>query len=76
MIKTTIHIPKDEMAALEAIAKREARPKAQVIREALSQYVAERGRKLPSWIGMIDEDDGSLTSENTEEWLKANWRPE
>lgn len=76
MIKTTIHIPADEMAALEALAKSEARPKAQLIREALSQYVAERGRKLPDWIGMIEDDDGTLTSDNVDEWLRANWHPE
>ena len=76
MIKTTVYIPEDEMAALDSLAKSESRPKAQLIREALSQYVAERGPKLPSFIGMIDNDDGTLTSRNSREWLKANWHPE
>jgi hypothetical protein len=29
--------------------------------------------KLPAWIGMIKDDDGSLTSENVDEWLRENW---
>ena len=76
MIKTTIYIPEEEMAALDSLAKSESRPKSQLIREALSQYVAERGRNLPSWIGMIDNDDSTLTARNAQKWLKANWRPE
>ena len=76
MAETTIRIPDEKMAALEAIAEREARGKDDVILEALDLYLEQRERKLPDWIGSIDNDDGTLTARNTEEWLKANWRPE
>jgi hypothetical protein len=37
---------------------------------------AEQGEPLPSSIGMIKDDDGTLTSGNVDEWLRANWSPE
>jgi hypothetical protein len=76
MVRTPIDIPEDKIAAFEAIAESESRATDEVIVEALDQYLARRVRRLPDWIGSIDNDDGTLTARNTEEWLKANWRPE
>ena len=42
--------------------KSKHRPKADLIREALDRYIAEEHR-LPRWIGMIKDDDGSLRSD-------------
>jgi hypothetical protein len=76
MVRTAIDIPKEKMAALEAIAERDARAKDEVILEALDQYLARRDLQLPDWIGMIRGDDGTLTSDNVDERLRANWHPE
>jgi hypothetical protein len=76
MIKSTIYFEPNQIAALEALAKQEGRPKAEIIRDAVDLYVSKSGRKLPSWIGIIKDDDGTLTSDNVDEWLQANWRPE
>jgi predicted transcriptional regulator len=73
MKKTTIYITDEVMALLDAKARKERRPKAGLIREALAQYLACDEPKLPAWIGMIKDDDGSLTSENVDEWLRENW---
>ena len=74
MIKTTIHIPEEEMAALGARAKREGRPKAALIREAITRYVAEDCRPRPKAVGIFS--DTEVTSSNLDEWLRVNWRPE
>jgi hypothetical protein len=74
VIKTTIHVPEEEMAALEARARREARPKAALIREAIARYVAEDCRPRPKAVGIFS--DIEVTSSNLDEWLRANWRPE
>ena len=76
MIKSTIYFEPNQVAALEALAKREGRPRAEIIRDAVDRYVVESGRQLPAWVGMIKDDDGTLTSDNVDEWLRANWHPE
>ncbi len=76
MIKSTFYVASDRMAALDALSKQEARPKAEILRDALDEYLDRHARPLPSWIGMIHDDDGSLTSTNVDEWLGAHWRPE
>ena len=73
MIKTTIHIPEEEMAALEAIARREDHPKAAVIREAIGRYVTENSRPRPEAVGIFD--DTEVDSTNLDEWLRENWNP-
>lgn len=74
MIKTTLHIPEVEMAALEAIARREDRPKAAVIREAIARYVAEVSPPKPEAVGIFE--DHEVDSTNIDDWLRENWRPE
>ena len=76
MKKTTIYIPEEEMALLDARARKEKRPKAGLIREALALYLANEDQKLPAWIGMIDEPNSDLKAANAEDWLEANWKPE
>lgn len=76
MKKTTLYLSEEQMAELDAHSQRSHRPKAQVIREALAEYLVDVRAPLPDWIGMIDDDDDSLTSENVDEWLRENWHPE
>ena len=76
MKKTTIYLTDELDSGLDAISKRKHRPKADLIREALAEYIDDEEPVLPRWIGMIKDDDGSLRSDNVDEWLKENWRPE
>lgn len=71
MVRTAIDIPDGEMAALEAKAERESRPKDELIREAITRYVAEDCRPLPEAVGIFE--DTEVTSSNLDEWLRANW---
>jgi len=75
MKKTTIYLPEELDSGLDAISKSKHRPKADLIREAVDRYICDEGRRLPSFIGMIDDDDGTLSARNTEAWLEANWHP-
>ena len=72
MIKTTVDLPRETLAALSAIAAREGRSRSSVMRDALDEYIGSRGRPLPEWIGSIDDDDGSLMSTNVDDWLRAH----
>ena len=78
MKKTTIYLTSEQMMELDALSRRRNRPKADLIREAVAEYIADEPSPMPSWIGMIDEqhDDGALRSDNVDEWLNEHWRPE
>lgn len=72
MEKTTIYLPTEIKVSIRASAKRRGASEAQVIREALAAYVATEPRELPSVFGSVS--DGTVTSENYEEWLAENWK--
>ena len=55
MRRTSILLDPGLFAELERISRREGRPTAHVIREALERYVATRAadeRKLPAFVGL------------------------
>lgn len=70
--KTTLYLSADIERRLRDAARRTRRPQAELIREALYQYL-ENEVPTSSWIGSIDDWD--VTGENSEDWLRANWRP-
>ena len=74
MEKTTVYIPIEIKLSIKASAKRQGASEAHVIREALATYVAAEPRELPSVFGSVS--DGSVTSENYEDWLAENWKPD
>lgn len=60
MRRTSILLDPGLLAELEGIAHRQARPTAQVIREALQRYVAEAGverKALPAFIALGNGSD-------------------
>jgi hypothetical protein len=71
MIKTTIYLPADLQHQLEALAKQEKRSKADLIREALQNYIQTKPRRLPKSLGI--GQDGTLAAEDIDNWLKENW---
>ena len=76
MRKTTVYLTDEQLSGLEAISRRKHRPKADLIREAVEEYIVDERPPLPGWIGMINDDDDSLRADNVDEWLKENWHPE
>lgn len=74
MKKTTVYLTDDQAASFDTFAKQDARPKAELIRDALDAYAANRVRRLPQAVGIFD--DLGVDSTNVDDWLRANWRPE
>ena len=64
MRRTSILLDPGLLAELERISRREGRPTAHVIREALEQYVAAHAgeeRKLPAFVGLArGPEEGSI----------------
>ncbi len=69
--KTTLYLPTDVKRALEAEGRRSKRPQAQLIREALTRYLADRPRPLPRSIGIVS--DGRVTGRTAKAWLRREW---
>lgn len=73
MNKSTLYLPSDVQRRLRSLAKATGRPQAELIREALEQYLARAGRPLPSSIAAGGDDD--VHARDTVEWLGMNWKP-
>ena len=81
MNKMVVELPAGIDAALAHIAERTGRSCPDLVIEALLGFLGEQRRTdpsldypLPLSVGIIA--DAEVTSENLEDWLKANWRPE
>ena len=73
MEKTTLYLTEDLRRALKDVAKRSGRSEAQLVREALAQYLMQQGRPSPRSIG--SGSDTGVTARESEAWLRAHWEP-
>jgi predicted transcriptional regulator len=72
MEKTTIYLPDEMQHSLAILAKRQQRPQASIIREAIAAYLEkQRPVKLRS-IGAGSDDE--VTGASSEDWLRKQWR--
>ncbi len=71
---TTIELPPDVQRKLEALARRTGRTEAEVIVEAIDRYLQGQRRPRPKSFGIAEHP--KLSGAESEDWLKANWRPE
>lgn len=71
MDKTTVYLPRELHQALEDIARRTGRPQAQLIREALTTYVADQETPRPKSAGIFS--NAPFSSNEIDEWLEKNW---
>ncbi len=69
MEKTTLYLPKQLQRELKDAARRTGRPQAELIREALTKYLAKQERPLPGFVGIIDDPDMIPASE-AKRWLR------
>lgn len=76
MKRTTLFMDEAQARELDALAQRERRPKASLVREAIAEYLAHKGRRreLPRFIGAggSGRPDGAETHERE---LFANLEP-
>jgi|HubBroStandDraft_4_1064222.scaffolds.fasta_scaffold1578188_2 hypothetical protein len=73
MEKTTLYLEPELHRQLQDAARRQKRPQAQLIREAVAAYLAAQTPPWPRSIGM--GEDGEIPASEIKDWLRANWRP-
>jgi hypothetical protein len=71
MHKTTLYLPTDLHHSLRDISRRSGRPQAELIREALVNYVASQERPWPRSIGSAS--DGTVAARDSEAWAHQEW---
>lgn len=69
--KTTLYMPAELQQGLRALARRTGRPQAELIREAIAEYVGTQERPLPRSIGA--GTGGGVSGAHSEAWLHAQW---
>lgn len=74
MTKTTLYLPEADYARMKAMAAREGRPTAELVREAVAEYASRRGpRRLPRSLGAGRSGRGDV-SERAEDLLRGMGR--
>ncbi len=71
MHKTTIYLPDDLRAELEAAARSSGESQADLIRVAIRAYLADRPRALPASVGAYRS--GAFAARDDEAVLEAAW---
>ena len=79
MVKTTVYLDDDIVAALKGISKRSAKPQAQLIRDALRAFTnTGNPPPLPSGMGMFDSGHSDTAARRKELLRQASrsgqWR--
>ena len=73
MQKTTLYLTDQIQRDLKDAARRTGRTEAELVREALGQYLSQHARPWPKSIGMASNPE--VQGRETEEWLRAHWHP-
>jgi hypothetical protein len=66
MVKTTVYLDDETVAALKGISKRSAKPQAQLIRDALRAFTRTAGPPQPAGMGMFDSGRSDTTARRKE----------
>lgn len=74
MQKTTLYLTEDIQRGLKETARRTGRSEAELVREALTLYLGQQARPWPKSIGIVS--DPELSGADSEDWLRANWKPD
>jgi predicted transcriptional regulator len=69
--KTTVYLPVQLQGSLRALSAASGRPQAELIREALEQYITRQRAPLPKSIGVIQ--DSELDGRHVADWLDNEW---
>jgi predicted DNA-binding protein len=71
MEKTTLYLPADIQHSLRVEARRSGRPQAELVREALRVYLADRPAVELRSVGV--GKDKSVSGRDSEAWLRRKW---
>jgi predicted transcriptional regulator len=69
--KTTLYLSPELRRSLHAAAVRQRRPQAELVREALADYLSKLQRPRLSWIGMGEDDE--VSGATSEDYLRSRW---
>jgi predicted transcriptional regulator len=72
--KTTLYLPGELQSILRQLARRTGRAQADLIREALTEYVSRQEHPRPRSIGA--GEDADLAARDSEAWLRREWDPD
>ena len=70
MEKTTLYLPAEIQIALRDAAKRAGRPQAELVREALTRYLADQPRPLPKSIGIAKDLTLGIDLAEVDTWIE------
>lgn len=73
MNKTTLYLPDATTRRLREMARRTGRRQSDLIRQALDRYLSSEPSALPPSTGAAEDEQ--LSGRDSEDWLRANWRP-
>lgn len=71
MEKTTLYLTEELQAGIRDLARRSGRPQAELIREAVAEYVSRAERPWPRSIGIARS--GTLPATDAKRWVHAEW---
>jgi predicted transcriptional regulator len=66
--KTTLYLPNDVQRRLRELSRQQRRSQAELIREAVAQYLAGQEQPWPKSIGAA-ESDGAVPAARAREWI-------
>jgi predicted transcriptional regulator len=69
--KTTLYLPPELRRSLHAAAVRQRRSQAELIREALMDYLGKLQRPRLPWIGLGEDDE--VSGATSEDYLRSRW---
>ena len=71
MDKTTLYLPDELHRGLRVAAKQSGRPQADLVRDALREYLGRLARPTLASVGVGEDRD--LAGRDTEDWLEGEW---
>lgn len=73
MKKTTLYLDEEVLAEIKLTSRSEGRSEAEILREAISDYLERRRSELPSIFGT--GSGGRFDARDSEDWLLEHWKP-
>jgi hypothetical protein len=70
MEKTTVYLPGDLRARLRETSKRLGLPQAEIVRDAVEKYLADRPRPWPKSIGSMPGLAGNMSAVEAKKWAR------
>jgi hypothetical protein len=71
--KTTVYLDPRQAKLLALIAGDRKTTQAELIRQAIDQLIESTALPLPSFVGMGESVDDTVSAANVKDWIRENW---